>query len=235
MKKQGGITLITLVVTIIILIILAGVSINILLGEQGIITIAQQAKENMQIAQLEEQKNLNQLQEQLTGYDTGSTPNAGESGELTNKLEELQNKFDSLQTEYDTFKSSIVTAITEKGVETSTTDSIDTIVANIKKLNSSGSSYSRVGEISHWASTSANPSSRSSSCAIPAGTEYGILIKSNINSCSTSFSDSHASIISTSGGTSLIKFDGTEHTATISSYIKSDSVGAGYIALLILT
>lgn len=38
MKNQKGITIITLVVTIIILIILAGVSINMLFGERGIIT-----------------------------------------------------------------------------------------------------------------------------------------------------------------------------------------------------
>ena len=44
-NKQKGITLIALVVTIIILIILAGVSINMLVGENGIITQAQTAKE----------------------------------------------------------------------------------------------------------------------------------------------------------------------------------------------
>ena len=46
MKSQKGITLVSLVVTIIILIILAGVSINILLGNEGIITKARHAKEN---------------------------------------------------------------------------------------------------------------------------------------------------------------------------------------------
>ncbi len=44
-KAQQGITLIALVVTIIVLIILAGVSINMLVGENGIITQVQTAKE----------------------------------------------------------------------------------------------------------------------------------------------------------------------------------------------
>ncbi len=44
-NKQTGITLIALVVTVIILIILAGVSINMLVGENGIITQAQTTKE----------------------------------------------------------------------------------------------------------------------------------------------------------------------------------------------
>jgi len=43
-KNKGGITLIALVVTIIVLIILAGVSINLTLGNNGIITRAKEAK-----------------------------------------------------------------------------------------------------------------------------------------------------------------------------------------------
>ena len=53
-KKEKGITLIALVVTIIVLIILAGVSINILVGDNGIITQAQKAKEETEIAKNEE-------------------------------------------------------------------------------------------------------------------------------------------------------------------------------------
>lgn len=44
MKKENGITLIALVITIIVLIILAGVSINLVLGDNGIITKAKWAK-----------------------------------------------------------------------------------------------------------------------------------------------------------------------------------------------
>ena len=44
MKKEKGITLIALVITIIILIILAGVSINLVLGENGIVSRAKYAK-----------------------------------------------------------------------------------------------------------------------------------------------------------------------------------------------
>ena len=42
--KQTGITLVALVVTIVVLLILAGVSINLVLGENGLITQAQEAK-----------------------------------------------------------------------------------------------------------------------------------------------------------------------------------------------
>ena len=46
-KNTKGITLIALVVTIIILIILAGVSINLVFGQSGIITKAKNAKANL--------------------------------------------------------------------------------------------------------------------------------------------------------------------------------------------
>ena len=65
MKKERGITLVSLVVTIIILIILAGVSINLTLGKNGIITIAKQAKENTELAKIEEETALNELYMQI--------------------------------------------------------------------------------------------------------------------------------------------------------------------------
>lgn len=64
-NANSGITIITLVVTIIVLIILAGVSMNMLVGDNGIITKAQQAKENIELAQIEEQTSLNQLYEEM--------------------------------------------------------------------------------------------------------------------------------------------------------------------------
>ena len=70
-KKQNGIeergvTLITLVITIIILMILATVSINVVLGEGGLIQRAQQAKELTEQAVLEEQQGLNSLMSEFT-------------------------------------------------------------------------------------------------------------------------------------------------------------------------
>ena len=53
-REQKGITLIALVVTIIVLIILAGVSINMLVGENGIITQSQRAKEKTEEASTSE-------------------------------------------------------------------------------------------------------------------------------------------------------------------------------------
>ena len=61
-SKEKGITLIALVVTIIVLIILAGVSIAILVGENGIITQAQKAKQETEQAKQNEEKSLQELE-----------------------------------------------------------------------------------------------------------------------------------------------------------------------------
>ena len=60
-NKQKGITLIALVITVVILIILATVTLNVVLGEGGLIQRAQQAKELTEQATLEEQQGLNSL------------------------------------------------------------------------------------------------------------------------------------------------------------------------------
>ena len=61
-KKNKGITLIALVITIIVLLILAGVSIAMLTGENEILTQAQKAKEETEKAQQEEDATINQYE-----------------------------------------------------------------------------------------------------------------------------------------------------------------------------
>ena len=53
-KSNKGITLIALVITIIVLLILAGVTINLTLGQNGIFTTAQRAAQNYTQAQNQE-------------------------------------------------------------------------------------------------------------------------------------------------------------------------------------
>ena len=60
-NNENAITLVALVVTIIVLIILAGVSINLVLGNNGIITKAREARSNFQRAAEEEGTKLNEL------------------------------------------------------------------------------------------------------------------------------------------------------------------------------
>ncbi len=73
MKKYGrnrGITLIALVVTIIVLLILAGISISMLTGQNGILNRAQEAKEKTELAQKEEKKRRHGYEEIINQFNT---------------------------------------------------------------------------------------------------------------------------------------------------------------------
>ena len=59
--KENGITLIALVVTIVVLLILAGVSVNALFGNSGIIEKAKEAQNKMDKATENDQKEINEL------------------------------------------------------------------------------------------------------------------------------------------------------------------------------
>ena len=71
--KQSGITLIALVVTIVVLLILAGVSINALFGDSGIINKAKDAQNKMDQAVENDQKGINELSNWLDSKINGST------------------------------------------------------------------------------------------------------------------------------------------------------------------
>ncbi len=116
MKREKGITLVALVVTIIVLIILAGISINLILGDNGIITIAKKAKENVEIAKLEEQKELNELYMQI---DKEQNSAGGNNDEIEEFIE---------------FKKAIAEAITKAGVDTKEDATKEIMVENIGKI-----------------------------------------------------------------------------------------------------
>ena len=83
-KSSKGITLIALVITIIVLLILAAVSIATLTGENGILTRAQDAKEQTIIGREKEQVEL--------AYSSASANKLGEnvtSGELQEELNKV--------------------------------------------------------------------------------------------------------------------------------------------------
>ncbi len=72
-KRNKGITLIALVVTIIVLLILAGISIMMLTGQNGILNRANQAKERTQQAQEYEQTAINNTSDFINSYVNGKS------------------------------------------------------------------------------------------------------------------------------------------------------------------
>ena len=73
-KKEQGITLIALVVTIIVLLILAAVAINLSIGSNGIFTRARNAVDKYEMASADEQEELEKISNFIGSYANGNNP-----------------------------------------------------------------------------------------------------------------------------------------------------------------
>jgi flagellar basal body-associated protein FliL len=113
-KQQKGITLIALVVTIIILLILAGVSIAMLTGNNGVLTQAKSAKENTRVGEVQEKVKL--------AAQAALTDNLGNGIEKEKFQEELNNMFtqgEQVGLEYDETNKKYTVTVDKYEVEVS--------------------------------------------------------------------------------------------------------------------
>jgi len=85
-KKEYGITLVALVITIIILLILAGVAINAL-TQTGLFENAKQSKNTTENAQKDENKKLGEYSSKINEYISGTSRDEA-SSEVLKKIEE---------------------------------------------------------------------------------------------------------------------------------------------------
>ena len=81
-ERNGGITLVALVVTIVVLLILAGISLNLVLGQNGIITRAQQSKNQTAEGKVNTEKAVNALTDEMEDLisendNSGNSSNSG--------------------------------------------------------------------------------------------------------------------------------------------------------------
>ena len=84
LKNERGITLIALVITIIVLLILAGVTINLTLGDNGIFKVAEQAARNYKEAEEKELGLLDQFSVELgTNFEYNATKGVNKPKVLT--------------------------------------------------------------------------------------------------------------------------------------------------------
>ncbi len=65
LKGQKGITLVALVITIVVLIILAGISISMVLGQNGLFNKAKQGRENYAAAANQEQSDFTNVEKYI--------------------------------------------------------------------------------------------------------------------------------------------------------------------------
>ena len=92
-KKTKGITLIALVVTIVVLLILAGVSINMVLGQNGIVTKAQEARDKTEHAKQNDLASMDQVVKDMDDILNDSESPSVDWDEILKKAEENPDQF----------------------------------------------------------------------------------------------------------------------------------------------
>ncbi len=107
MKKQNGITLISLIVTIIVILILSGVSINFILGEDSVIGNALTSKEQQKIFEITNSLELEKSSIRLSKLNLGLSIDEY----LTNVVNDLSDKY-SIEEETNTPESPKIRYIT---------------------------------------------------------------------------------------------------------------------------
>ena len=127
-KNEKGITLIALVVTIVVLLILAGVSVNAIFNDNGIIKRAQEAQNKMDEAQQNDLTALNELNNWLDNSVKGNTSGDTEVTELKKQITNDETIQVDKSTDYTN----------EAGLEINCKNYVGTIdectASNIKKL-----------------------------------------------------------------------------------------------------
>ena len=107
MRNQKGVTLVALVVTIIVLIILAGISINLLLGENGLITKAQEAKKQQKISEVNEKLSLELAAAETDAIIRNESLEEEQLNDIVSKYGTLQDDKDTILTKDDNYKISL--------------------------------------------------------------------------------------------------------------------------------
>ena len=113
--KQSGITLIALVVTIVVLLILAGVSLNAIFSENGIIKGAQDAQNKMDQATQNDLDSINELNNWIDGKVNGTTGGGTTGGDETPTEKPLITDSSLTSNDRTTSESTTVIAKDKKG------------------------------------------------------------------------------------------------------------------------
>ena len=89
LKEQKGITLVALIITIIVMLILAGVSISLVVGENGVLTQAQDVEPKQLVASAKDAVALANADIMATYYADTSNPVSGVKTTSPQKLQDV--------------------------------------------------------------------------------------------------------------------------------------------------
>ena len=135
--KQKGITLSALIITIIVLLILTGVSISLITGEEGIINSTISARKNYEIAQYKDQIDIAQVNAHLQDWKEEKT---GEEllREIEKRLENGGNFKGSKFTQHPEYKPPTLLITTKEGYEFKVTEEEVKYIGNQEEMGDIG-------------------------------------------------------------------------------------------------
>ena len=136
-QENKAITLIALVITIIILIIIAGVTINLSVGENGIFNKAKYAKEEYSNSTVYEQEKLNELYSQLFVATNDDAQITISVKDLNNLIQQKVDESNKSTLEEISKLNARVAQIEQNGVSTVSLERIDTLTSP-KQLTHAG-------------------------------------------------------------------------------------------------
>ena len=119
-KNDSAITMLSLVITVIVLIILAGVTIGSLVGDDGIINAAKNQKDSIANEQKELEEEIDEYKETLANGGVPSKYEADIAGGIKDEL--------------DNFKDIIAKALSENGIPTDNDESAEQMKEKIDEL-----------------------------------------------------------------------------------------------------
>ena len=107
--KEQGVTMLSLVVTIVILLILSGITIKFALNDNGVIKQSKLASEKYKNSTIQEQAALNEVAKEMSTASSssgtsGGSSSGGNTDELMQQIEILQDQVDMLNNQIDDLK-----------------------------------------------------------------------------------------------------------------------------------
>ena len=149
-KRQNGITLIALVITIIVLIILAGIAISMTLGENGIFTKAKEAKRLQITAEAKEKIGTEILAAQVEAIERNEELEQAQVEDIISKYGTLQDDKDTIILKDNGYTVSLLDiyqgTTTSSGSYTENKAKIELLEGQVKRLQEQLDSMSQTGD-----------------------------------------------------------------------------------------
>lgn len=219
LKNKKGVTLLVLIVTIVVLVIIAGVTITLILRENGIIAKSMEAKEMTESSYNEETQSLANFAEFLSVADTNNNTDNNTNNSLISDVYDATNNYSA--GEYCIFNNTLYVSLQDENINQTPNSSptywsATTIGSELKQMNS-------IGETTYYNARTIGVGNSSNttitSVTVPAG---NYIIMGHINLTARYNAWVSLSGVTYSANSHSYTYDNRNKTANVTGYLKCD-------------